>query len=304
MGQQRNNKMKKMITFRAVLPLAAVAMFASASVSNAELVKTGDFIYDTVQDLTFYDVNPGNMNWSDAKAWALRLVAGGGDDWRLPADSVQGEWSSGNGNELATVTSVGSFDGNVPFTHTQFITLDGFPFWSSVYGRGNNHLQIGNDDGFVNDDKPDTDLRGVIAVRSGAIPVATSNAILAATSAMAAPKLPKGFIVYSRGRGGNRTLHMVIACHQAVASAETEQELLESICEIPVDHRQYRCARRQRILPGAQARIPGAVGQADARAGGQAYRRRPLQGAQPDALRLRASAEPVSDHDHRKAVSG
>jgi hypothetical protein len=223
--------MKKMITFLAVLPLAAVSMFASTSVSNAELVKTGDFIYDTVQDLTFYDVNPGNMNWSDAKAWALRLVAGGVDDWRLPADSVEGEWSSGNGNELATVTNVGSFDGNVPFTHTQFITLDGFPFWSSVYGRGNNHLQIGNDDGFVNDDNPDTDLRGVIAVRSGAIPVATSNAIpvatsntiLAATSAMAAPKLPKGFIVYSRGRGGNRTLHMV-----KLAPGMTEEQVRSS----------------------------------------------------------------------------
>jgi hypothetical protein len=34
-------------------------------------------------------------------------------------------------------------------------------------------------------------------------------AILAATSLMSAPKLPKGFIVYSKGSGGNRTLHMV-----------------------------------------------------------------------------------------------
>jgi hypothetical protein len=145
-----------------------VAMFASASVSNAELVKTGDFIYDTAQDLTFYDVNPGNMNWAGANAWALGLVAGGVDDWRLPSDSVSFT------GELGSVTLVNAFDGNVPFTHSTFTNSNGDLFWSSELGS-NNHLQIGNDDGFVNEDKPDTDLRGVIAVRSGAIPVATST---------------------------------------------------------------------------------------------------------------------------------
>jgi hypothetical protein len=48
-------------------------------------------------------------------------------------------------------------------------------------------------------------------------------AILAATSVMSAPKLPKGFIVYSKGRDSNRTLHRV-----KLAPSRPQKRLLNS----------------------------------------------------------------------------
>ena len=164
--------MTKKHLLKFTLPLAAVAMFASASVSNAALVKTGDFIYDTTQDLTFYDVDPGNMNWADANSWATALTVGGFSDWRLPSDVVSFT------GELGSVTLINAFDGNVPFTHTQFTSNDGFLFWSSESNGGGKHFQIGNDDGFVNADNDDSVLLGVMAVRSGAVPEPGSLALL------------------------------------------------------------------------------------------------------------------------------
>ena len=137
------------------------------------MTKDGDFVYDDVADLTWYDVNPGRMNWFDALDWAAALNVGGFSDWRLPSDAI-----SFTGELGLVINATGN--NNPPFTHTDFITNDGWVFWSSVEANATNALSIGNDDGWVNGDSAKLDSNvAVMAVRTGAIPEPATMSLLA-----------------------------------------------------------------------------------------------------------------------------
>lgn len=77
-----------------VLLLACLAMPTNAAL----LDRGGGLIYDDGLNITWladanyaktsgYD-SDGRMTWAEAKAWALNLVYGGHDDWRLPSTGL------------------------------------------------------------------------------------------------------------------------------------------------------------------------------------------------------------------------
>lgn len=75
--------------------IATAALSAASLSSHAELqARPGGMVYDTLQNITWladlnyaktsgYDAD-GLMDRSAASSWALNLVYGGFDDWRLP----------------------------------------------------------------------------------------------------------------------------------------------------------------------------------------------------------------------------
>jgi hypothetical protein len=66
-------------------------VFFVAIPGHAALIDNGldsnrnHLIYDSGLNITWYDYNPGPMNWSQAASWASSLTVGGVSGWTLPA---------------------------------------------------------------------------------------------------------------------------------------------------------------------------------------------------------------------------
>jgi len=75
--------MKRIALILAVCVAAAMAAF---SVSQADLINNGDgLIYDTVQNITWYDYQTGPMTYAQAQNWAAGLSVAGVSGWTLPS---------------------------------------------------------------------------------------------------------------------------------------------------------------------------------------------------------------------------
>jgi hypothetical protein len=69
----------------ALQAILSIILAAVSTVSYAALVDNGGgFIYDSDLNITWYDYNPGAMEWGQAMSWASGLNAGGVTEWRLP----------------------------------------------------------------------------------------------------------------------------------------------------------------------------------------------------------------------------
>jgi hypothetical protein len=65
--------------------LAAIFSLGSIGTARADLFDRGcGLIYDSDQNITWYDFTYVASGWADANAWADQLVHAGYDDWRLP----------------------------------------------------------------------------------------------------------------------------------------------------------------------------------------------------------------------------
>ena len=70
---------------RSIFATAVVLILGFSTLGSAALIDNGGgLIYDTVQNITWYDPAPTPMTWDDAVAWAAHLNVGGVTGWSLP----------------------------------------------------------------------------------------------------------------------------------------------------------------------------------------------------------------------------
>lgn len=134
--------MKKMFRIMASAWLAGFVGTASARLEDRGMVGVGaqsaHMIYDTDRDITWLDVDSGDMTWSMAMNWAANGTWGGYEDWRLPTTDPALYKNIGpnqTGSEMGHLfyTELGGVSGRaIDDTHKGNLFRKNFAYWSAT----------------------------------------------------------------------------------------------------------------------------------------------------------------------------